>query len=539
MQSLSGSHYTSKLSFNSTSLKKMKIFVRASFFLLIPCFVVAFYNLSLPLLFFIISLLSLSPFFANVWLVPGGFAWRKPYLNPSKIPGPIGWPFLGILPEMGAHAHRKLASMAISMGATRLMIFSLGTVRVVITSHPETAKEILCGSAFSDRPVKESASLLMFERAIGFAPSGKYWRHLRKIVAQHMFSPKRVLSLECLRHRVCEEMMAKVLADMSEKKVVELRGIFQKGSLINVIESVFGSGLGYEKEEELGFMVKQGYELIGEFQWGDYFPIRVLDFTGVKRRCQKLTLKVKSLVGQIVEERRRDGGGINNGRNDFLSVLLSLAKDDQLTDADMVAVLWEMIFRGVDTVAILLEWIMARMVLHQDIQAKAQEEIEEHVGNHRPVQDSDIPNLVYVQAIVKEVLRLHPPGPLLSWARLATHDVQLGKFFVPAGTTAMVNMWAITHDPSIWKNPLDFNPERFMEEDFPIMGSDLRLAPFGSGRRVCPGKSLGLATTHLWLARLLQQYKWLPIPSTKVDLSECLKLSLELQTPLTCRALVR
>ncbi|CAH1417312.1 unnamed protein product [Lactuca virosa] len=516
----------------------MKIFVWANFFLLIPCFVVAVYNLYLSLLFFL-SLVSLSPFFANVWLVPGGFAWRNPNLNPSKIPGPIGWPFLGILPEMGSHAHRKLASMASSMGATRLMAFSLGSVRVVITSHPETAKELLCGSAFSDRPVKESASLLMFERAIGFAPSGKYWRHLRKIVAQHMFSPKRVLSLQCLRQSVCDEMMDKVFDEMNKKKSVELRGIFQKGSLKSVMESVFGSGLGFKKEEELGFMVKEGYELIGEFQWGDYFPIKVLDFTGVKRRCHKLTLKVKSLVGQIVEERKRDGGGINNGKNDFLSVLLCLPNQDQLTDADMVAVLWEMIFRGVDTVAILLEWIMARMVMHQDIQAKAQEEIEEHVGKLRPVQDSDIPNLVYVQAIVKEVLRLHPPGPLLSWARLATHDVQLGKFFVPAGTTAMVNMWAITHDPSIWKNPWDFNPERFMEEDFPIMGSDLRLAPFGSGRRVCPGKSLGLATIHLWLARLLQQYKWLPIPSTKVDLSECLKLSLELQTPLTCRALVR
>ncbi|KAL7604565.1 cytochrome P450 78A5 [Lactuca sativa] len=516
----------------------MKIFVWANFFLLIPCFVVAVYNLYLSLLFFL-SLVSVYPFFAKVWLVPGGFAWRNPNLNPSKIPGPIGWPFLGILPEMGSLSHRKLASMASSMGATRLMAFSLGSVRVVITSHPETAKELLCGSAFADRPVKESASLLMFERAIGFAPSGKYWRHLRKIVAQHMFSPKRVLSLQCLRQSVCDEMMDKVFDEMNKKKSVELRGIFQKGSLKNVMESVFGSGLGFEKEEELGFMVKEGYELIGEFQWGDYFPIKVLDFTGVKRRCHKLTLKVKSLVGHIVEERKRDGGGINNGKNDFLSVLLCLPQQDQLTDADMVAVLWEMIFRGVDTVAILLEWIMARMVMHQDIQAKAQEEIEEQVGNHRPVQDSDIPNLVYVQAIVKEVLRLHPPGPLLSWARLATHDVQLGKFFVPAGTTAMVNMWAITHDPSIWKNPWDFNPERFMEEDFPIMGSDLRLAPFGSGRRVCPGKSLGLATIHLWLARLLQQYKWLPIPSTKVDLSECLKLSLELQTPLTCRALVR
>ncbi|GKC60294.1 cytochrome P450 78A5-like protein [Tanacetum coccineum] len=275
-----------------------------------------------------------------MWLVPGGFAWRNPNLNPSKIPGPVGWPFLGILPQMGSHAHRKLASIASSMGATRLMAYSLGSTRVVITSHPETAKEILSGSAFSNRPIKESASLLMFERAIGFAPSGKYWRHLRRIAANHMFSPRSVLSLECLRHHVCDNMIEKVSKEMSEKRIVELRGILQKGSLRNIIESVFGSGLGLKTEEELGFMVKEGYELIGEFHWGDYFPIRVLDFTGVKRRCHRLTLKVKDLVGQVIEERSRDGGGIKNGQNDFLSVLLSLPEEDQLIHDDMIAVLW-------------------------------------------------------------------------------------------------------------------------------------------------------------------------------------------------------
>ncbi|KAK9074618.1 hypothetical protein SSX86_007216 [Deinandra increscens subsp. villosa] len=525
----------------------MKIFYKATFFLLVLCFV---YNLSLTNLLFV-SLVSLFPFLVNIWLVPGGFAWRNPNLNPTKIPGPVGWPFLGILPKMGSHAHRKLASMASSMGATRLMAFSLGSTRVVITSHPDIAKEILCGSAFSDRPVKESASLLMFERAIGFAPYGEYWRHLRRIAANHMFSPKRVLSLGCVRQGVCDQMMEKVSKEMSVIGVVELKGILQKGSLRNVMESVFGCGLGLEIEEELGSMVKEGYELISEFNWADYFPIRVLDFGGVKRRCHKLTLKVQRLVGQVIEERRstRDGKeeeGINNisGQNDFLSVLLSLPQEDQLTHDDMVAVLWEMIFRGTDTVAILLEWIMARMVLHPHIQAKAHQEIMSLVGEHRPVQDSDLPNLAYLQAIVKEVLRLHPPGPLLSWARLSTHDIHLagGKFFVPAGTTAMVNMWAITHDPSIWKNPWEFNPHRFIEEheDFPVLGSDLRLAPFGSGRRVCPGRSLGLATVSLWLARLLQRYKWLPYSTNKqVDLSECLKLSLELKTPLKCVAVER
>lgn len=187
--------------------------------------------------------------------------------------------------------------------------------------------------------------------------------------------------------------------------------------------------------------------------------------------------------------------------------------------------------------AILLEWIMSRIVLHQDIQTKVQNEIDTWVGRDRHVEDSDIPNLPYLQAIVKEVLRMHPPGPLLSWARLAVHDVHVDKVFVPAGTTAMVNMWAITHDPTIWKNPWTFKPERFIEEDVPIMGSDLRLAPFGSGRRVCPGKALGLATVHLWLARLLHRFRWLP--AQPVDLSETLKLSLEMKKPLTCRVVPR
>ncbi|KAK6241855.1 Cytochrome P450 - like 10 [Theobroma cacao] len=120
---------------------------------------------------------------------------------------------------------------------------------------------------------------------------------------------------------------------------------------------------------------------------------------------------------------------------------------------------------------------------------------------------------------------MHPPRPLLSWACLATHDVHVGTSFIPAGTIAKLNMWAITHDPYVWKNPWTFRPERFVEEeDVSIMGSNLRLVPFGSGRRVCRGKALGLATVELWLARLLHRFSWLPAPAHHVDLSETLRL---------------
>ena len=216
-----------------------------------------------------------------------------------------------------------------------------------------------------------------------------------------------------------------------------------------------------------------------------------------------------------------------------------LCDGDDILSFIIIIISQEMIFRGTDTVAILLEWVLARMVLHPDIQAKAQSEIDAVVGADRMVSDSDIPRLPYLQAIVKETLRMHPPGPLLSWARLAIHDTHIGSHFVPAGTTAMVNMWSITHDEAVWEKPNEFKPERFVEEDVSIMGSDLRLAPFGSGRRVCPGKAMGLATVQLWLAQLLQNYKWVASSDSRVDLSETLKLSMEMKQSLVCKAVPR
>lgn len=202
-------------------------------------------------------------------------------------------------------------------------------------------------------------------------------------------------------------------------------------------------------------------------------------------------------------------------------------------------VIKEMIFRGTDTVAVLIEWILARMVMHPDVQLKVHKELDKVVGKSRPLVESDLMEMVFLQAVVKEVLRLHPPGPLLSWSRLAITDTTVDGYHVPAGTTAMVNMWAITRDPEVWMDPLEFKPERFINEDenmdVCVFGSDLRLAPFGSGRRACPGKTLGLKTVTFWVGSLLHQFEFGPCNERSVDLSEVLKLSCEMVNPLSVR----
>ncbi|CAE5964085.1 unnamed protein product [Arabidopsis arenosa] len=519
--------------------------------------------LSLELCLSISLFISLFVF----WLTPGGFAWalykarfqtRPESKTGPAIPGPFGLPIFGLLLAFvnNALTHRILANIADTCKAKALMAFSVGSTRFVITSEPETAKELLNSSAFADRPVKESAYELLFHRAMGFAPFGDYWRELRRISSTHLFSPKRISSFGESRLKIGQNMVGEIKNAMESYGEVHIKKILHFGSLNNVMSSVFGKtynfndGIVYSKESiELEHLVSEGYELLGIFNWSDHFPgMRWLDLQGVRRRCRSLVGKVNVFVGKIINDHKskrslRDNPEEStNYDDDFVDVLLGMHGNSKLSDTDMIAVLWEMIFRGTDTVAILLEWILARMILHPDIQAKAQAEIDGIVGDSgRQVSDSDLSKLPYVRAIIKETLRMHPPGPLLSWARLSIHDTQIGAHFIPAGTTAMVNMWAITHNEKVWPEAHEYKPDRFLGaqeiDNFPIMGSDLRLAPFGAGRRVCPGKSMGLATVELWLAQLLGSFKW--VPCGEVDLSETLKLSLEMKNTLVCKAIPR
>ncbi|QCE02524.1 Cytochrome P450 [Vigna unguiculata] len=492
------------------------------------------------------------------WSHPGGPAWGKYYsfhywkkptstssnnLNLSSdtdkiIPGPKGYPIIGSITLMISLAHHHIFAAAKACNAIRLMAFSLGDTRAIVTCHPDVAKEILTSSVFADRPIKESAYSLMFNRAIGFAPYGVYWRTLRRIAATHLFCPKQIKASELQRAEIAAQMTRSFA---NRHGAFQLRQVLKKASLNNMMWSVFGQRYKLDEAnaemEELSQLVEQGYDLLGTLNWGDHLPfLKDFDLQKIRFTCSKLVPKVNRFVGSIIADHQAD---ITQTNRDFVHVLLSLQGPDKLSHSDMIAVLWEMIFRGTDTVAVLIEWILARMVLHPEVQRRVQEELDAVVGGgSRALTEDDVAMTVYLPAVVKEVLRLHPPGPLLSWARLAITDTTIDGHHVPAGTTAMVNMWAIARDPDVWVDPLEFKPERFvgLENEFSVFGSDLRLAPFGSGRRTCPGKTLGLSTVTFWVASLLHEFQWIPSDEANgVDLTEVLRLSCEMANPLTVK----
>ncbi|KAH7833586.1 hypothetical protein Vadar_007902 [Vaccinium darrowii] len=478
----------------------------------------------------------------------GGPAWEngRNHMGKVPIPGSKGLPIFGSLLSLShGLAHRTLAWMATSQAASQLMAFSLGSTPVVVASDPLIAREILASPHFSNRPIKQSAKQLMFGRAIGFAPNGTYWRLLRRIATSHLFAPKRILAHEAGRHLDCAAMLSAISKEQSLHGFVVLRKHLQHASLNNIMGIVFG--IRYDEHssreaQELQEIVREGFELLGAFNWSDHLPwlSYFYDPFRINERCLALVPRVRRLLHQIIEDHRLRGSIQVSYNSDFVDVLLSLEGEEKLEEDDSVAVLWEMIFRGTDTTALLTEWIMAELVLNPEVQAKLHTELEALQN----LTDAEVANLPYLQAVVKETLRVHPPGPLLSWARLSTSDVHLSNgMVVPVDTMTMVNMWAISHDPNVWEEPFLFKPERFLPsaggEDVDVRGGDTRLAPFGAGRRVCPGKNLALVTVSLWVAKLVRDFEWVEEVSRAVDLSEVLKLSCEMKNPLSVVAIPR
>lgn len=186
-----------------------------------------------------------------------------------------------------------------------------------------------------------------------------------------------------------------------------------------------------------------------------------------------------------------------------------------------------------DTTTVTLTWALTLLLNNRHVLEKAQRELDSHVGRERQVKESDIKNLVYIQAILKETLRLYPAGPL-SVPHESMESCTLGGYDIPKGTRLLVNLWKIHRDPNIWSDPLEFQPERFLtsHKDVDIKGQHFELIPFGSGRRMCPGISFGLQVAQFTLARLIHSFKIFTPSDEPIDMRESFGLSNDKATPL-------
>ena len=187
-------------------------------------------------------------------------------------------------------------------------------------------------------------------------------------------------------------------------------------------------------------------------------------------------------------------------------------------------------FAGTDTSTETLEWAMTLLLNHPETLHKARAEIDARVDNDRLLQEHDVSNLPYLQAIVSETLRLFPAAPLLV-PHESHQECAVGGYRVPRGTMLLVNAWAIHRDPAVWADPAEFRPERFAD------GGGGKTIPFGMGRRRCPGDGLAMRLVGLVLGTMIQCFEWERIGDELIDMEE--KGGLTLQRAKTLQGMCR
>ncbi|KAK6148276.1 hypothetical protein DH2020_019188 [Rehmannia glutinosa] len=294
----------------------------------------------------------------------------------------------------------------------------------------------------------------------------EYWRQVRSICVLQLLSNKRVQSYRPVREEETSAMVEKIRQLGFSSSVVNLSDVLV--SLTNDIICRVALGRKYNdygEDKKFKNLLLESGELLGATSLGDYIP----------------------WLGWI----------------------------DRVNGLDAR----DMFAAGTDTTCSALEWAIAELIKNPRVMKILQNEVREVDKRKEEIGEDDVEKMPYLKAVIKESLRLHSPVPLLI-PRESTQDTKIMGYDISAGTRVVINAWAIARDPSLWENPEDFIPERFLGSSIDFRGLHFELVPFGSGRRGCPGIAFAMAVDELALAKLVHTFNFaLPNGGREEDLN--------------------
>ncbi|KAG4943244.1 hypothetical protein JHK85_047890 [Glycine max] len=373
---------------------------------------------------------------------------------------------------------------------------------------------------------------------IVWTPYGPEWRMLRKVCVAKMLSHATLDTVYDLRREEVRKTVS-YLHDRVGSAVNIGEQVFL--TVINVITNMLWGGVveGAERESmgaEFRELVAEMTQLLGKPNVSDFFPgLARFDLQGVEKQMNALVPRFDGIFERMIGERKKvelEGAE----RMDFLQFLLKLKEEGgdaktPLTITHVKALLMDMVVGGTDTSSNTIEFAMAEMMHNPEIMKRVQEELEVVVGKDNTVEESHIHKLSYLQAVMKETLRLHPVLPLLV-PHCPSETTIVGGYTIPKGSRVFVNVWAIHRDPSIWKKSLEFDPTRFLDAKLDFSGNDFNYFPFGSGRRICAGIAMAEKTVLHFLATLVHLFDWTVPQGEKLEVSEKFGIVLKKKIPL-------
>jgi len=200
----------------------------------------------------------------------------------------------------------------------------------------------------------------------------------------------------------------------------------------------------------------------------------------------------------------------NNESKDLLGLMLN-ARDPEtgakFSNGELLAQCATFYFAGHDTTAHTIAWALYEISKHPEVEEKVFNELTAVLGDHDSPTYEEVNKLTYLQWVVKETLRIHPPVATIS--RTTTEEAEIGGVTIPEGTSVVVGAWAVHCSELFWPEPWRFRPERFSPEE--SEGRDpYAWVPFSQGERSCIGMNFALMEVRVVLAVLCKKYRLAP-----------------------------
>ncbi|XP_062852467.1 cytochrome P450 2U1 [Trichomycterus rosablanca] len=393
----------------------------------------------------------------------------------------------------------------------------VGSQLVVVLNGYELIRDALSNHAevFSDRPDIPIITILTKRKGIVFAPYGPVWRKQRKFCHTTLrnFGLGK-LSLEPCIHEGFTMVKAELLKGGQDVNLTPLIS----NAVSNVISSISLGQRFHHQDEEFRTQINlmsHGLEismnsaavLINVFPWLYYVPCGV--FKQLRRVERDITAFLKKIIA-----RHRATLDPENPRDFIDMYLVEMMKqqktagleEGEFSEDYLFYIIGDLFIAGTDTTTNSILWMVLYMCLHPDVQEKVQREIDAVVGRGRLPSLTDKGTLPYTEASIMEVQRMTVVVPL-SIPHMASKTTEFRGYTIPKGTVILPNLWSVHRDPTVWENPDDFNPSRFLDEQGQLLRKEFFI-PFGIGRRVCMGEQLAKMELFLMFSSLMQAFQF-------------------------------
>uniref|UniRef100_H3DQX4 Steroid 21-hydroxylase n=3 Tax=Tetraodon nigroviridis TaxID=99883 RepID=H3DQX4_TETNG len=437
--------------------------------------------------------------------------------------GPNGPPSLPALPLIGSllslrsphPPHVLFKELQGKYGQTYSLM--MGSHCVIIVNHHIHAKEVLLkkGKIFAGRSRSVTTDVLSRDgKDIAFGDYSATWRFHRKIVhgALCMFGEGSA-SIEKI---ICAE--ATSLCSVLSEACAAGLALDLSPELTRAVTNVICS-LCFSSSENLQTML-QFYSIV-RFLAMAYLP-KIISlsqiFPNADLRLLKQCVSVRDKLLQKQYDKHKAAYS-DHVQRDLLDALLRAkcsaennntaeinAESVGLTDDHLLMTVGDIFGAGVETTTTVMKWAITYLIHYPQIQSRIQEELDSRVGMDRSPKLSDRGSLPYLEATIREVLRIRPVAPLFI-PHVALSDTSIGDFTVKRGTRVIINLWSLHHDEKEWENPELFDPGRFLNsEGTGLVIPSSSYLPFGAGVRVCLGEALAKMELFLFLSWILQRF---------------------------------